>query len=208
MKVSLKTVVVTVIITAVLFIGSVMFYRFCINAKPMGTVYRATRDILIGNTVHKSDLAARSINLTDFNSSYVSNLSEAVGKVVKQKIYKGEDVNAKRLADKSDPTLFISSNAKRFSIPTSYIDDPYSLTFRAGDVVDIIFTNTQTKTSKVVLPHAVVVGAIDQSGTTLNDDSTSLATAIIFQSTTNNILTITAGQYEGKFKFVKYPDNQ
>jgi hypothetical protein len=176
---------------------------------PKITVYRAVKSISIGEMLMTADLQPIQIDLTQRSSDYITDLSQSSNMVAKQVIYKGEIVNRNRLISKSDPSYFQSDSNHRFSIPTTYIDDPYYSTFKQGDIVDIIFTpsrtNNGTTASKVVLTHVTVVGAINADGNIVTSGASSKSTAILFQSSTDNILNISADKYQGKFSFAMYP---
>lgn len=215
MKSKVRFIVIWAIITVIITVISIIVQSNLVISVPKAKIYQAAKQLSVGDTIKESDLKLVEIDLTQDSSNYVHNLSDAVGKRVKQTIYESENINKQRLVSKSDPDYFFgNSESRRFSIPTNYIDDPYSLTFRAGDIVDILFTPTVDSTNKtqvsseVVMQHVTVVGAIDNSGELLSEkDKNTLATAILFESNTGNILQITAEQYKGKFKFVKYPLN-
>ena len=206
-----RVVIIAAILTVILTGLSIYVQNAVVNNIPKVTVYIATADIQAGNIVNDNNITSKQIDLTLANANYITIKSDIVNKVAKNTIYNGDIININRVTNKDDQNLFIGNgDIKRFSIPTAYIDDPYSLTFRKGDFVDIIFTDTSTssKTSDVVLKKVLVVGAIDQNGTLLTQDNhNTLATAILFQSITGDILTVTSDQYKGKFKFIKYPDN-
>jgi hypothetical protein len=176
---------------------------------PKTTVYRAIKSISIGEKLTIADLQPIQIDLTQSSSDFITDLSQSANMIVKQAIYKGEIVNKNRLISKSDPSYFQSDSNHRFSIPTTYIDDPYYSSFKQGDVVDIIFTpsrtNNGTTASTVVLAQATVIGAIDADGNIVTSAALSKATAILFQSSTDNILSISTDKYQGKFSFAMYP---
>lgn len=176
---------------------------------PKTTVYRTIKAMSINEKLTTADLQPIQIDLTQSSSDYITDLSQSSNMIVKQAIYKGEIVNKNRLISKSDPSYFQSDSNHRFSIPTTYIDDPYYSAFKQDDVVDIIFTpsraNNGTTASKVVLPRVTVIGAMDADGNIVTTASSSKATAILFESSTDNILNISADKYQGKFSFAMYP---
>lgn len=215
MKNKVRFIVLWALITVVVTVASIIVQSNLTITTPKINIYKATKQIAIGTPITKADLIAKPIDLKDNLSDYVTDESEIVGLVAKQTIYEGEPINKERLISKSDPNYFVGKdNLRRFSIPTNYIDDPYSLTFRNGDVVDIIFTPLADGTSKalvssqVIMKHVTVVGAINDTGVILTEkDKNTLATAILFESDTDTIQQITSNQYKGKYKFVKYPLN-
>lgn len=214
MKSKLRYIVICAVLAIVLSIVSILVQSNLTISIPKITVYNATQTINVGSKITKGDLVAQQINLSEYNDNYVTNESKVNGLVACATIYQGEHINSKRLISSSSPNYFVgTADTRRFSIPTAYIDDPYSLTFRAGDVVDILFTPSSTGTTtavqtQVLVQHATVVGAVDSKGnviTTGNDGS--LVTAMLFESTDANIQLITSDQYKGKFKFTRYPLN-
>jgi Flp pilus assembly protein CpaB len=216
MKGKVRLLVICSILAVALSVASILIQSNLTISIPKRVVYQAVNRLNVGDVVKDSDIKSASVEIIMTTPDMATDKSQVVGKAVKQTIYAGESINVNRLTEKSDPNYFVgSADARRFSIPTSYIDDPYSLTFRQGDVVDIIFVPSNKNgnmavapQAQVVMKHVMVVGAIDQNGAMLAKGSNTLATAIIFESDSANALTITADQYAGKFKFVKYPLNQ
>ncbi|WP_026883718.1 SAF domain-containing protein [Clostridium akagii] len=207
--------VVTAVLAIILMGLSIFIQRKAVNIKPQIQVYKATKTLKIGDKINSSNCEPTNIDMTSDSLNYVKSLNDTSNMIVKEPIYKGEDINKNRLVDKSDNSVYIAdSTTRKFSIPVSYIDDPFSLTFRKGDKVDILFTQidngaeSKIANTKVEMPNAIVVGAIDENGALINDsDKNKLATAILFQSTTGNIINITQDQYKGKFKFAEVPNN-
>ena len=215
MKISPRVLLITAVISIVLIILSVIIQRNAINAQPTMTVYKAADNITAGSTITKHDLTATTIYWNQEIPSYIKNLNDAVGKMAKENIYKDEIVSGNRLIDNNNSQNIISDDKQRFSIPASCIDDPYSLTLRKGDMVDIIYTNAASaqgsaKTnikSEVVVPHVLVVGALNKEGKLITNGEVN-ANAIIFDATQVDILKLTQCQYQGKFRFVKYSDKE
>lgn len=217
-KSSGKVILLTALITVILSTISISVQKKLGNVDSGMTVYKINKDVETGYEIDKEkDLVEEKISISEDSTNYIKNRNEVDGQVVISTIYKNEKVNKKRLANKNDPGIFMADSEldRRFSIPVAYIDDQYSLTFREGDIVDIVFTEVNGSgvkaniNSEVVLTNARVVGAINSSGKFLSaKDNNELANSIVFESTTDQILNVSEKQYQGKFKFIKVPDSK
>jgi len=209
MKNKIRFIAIFAFLAVALTALSIFFQTKLTLSIPKATVYCATKTISIGDKITGSDLQPIQIDLTQKTADDITEISQVENTVAKQQIYKGEIVNSNRLISKSDPSYFATGNNHRFTIPTTYIDDPYYSTFKQGDVVDVYFTpttnNNISSKAKPVLTHVTVIGAVDSDENIITSTASSKATAILFQSSISKILNINDYKNKGKFSFSMYP---
>lgn len=210
MKDRKKIIVGTVIMTVVLTLLSVGIQKRLINKEIKVTSYRLLSDVKQGDEITSDMLEEIKLDSSSNNNDYIKSKSEVDGYVVKEKMYKGETINKKRLMNKSDKNYSLAKGTRKFAIECTYFDDTYSLSVPNGSVVDIMFTELDDKknsTTTVELEKIKVVGKLDSNGKYIENDSIK-AQAILFESPTGDIVDVTTKQFKGKFKLVTVPLNE
>lgn len=209
-----KIIIFTAILTVILFITLIALDKKAANFTQKVKVLYSITNISKGSKLNKINFRIVSVDIDKIPVDAVTSFDEIKNKYAADNIYSNEPLNKKRLTDKNiKKDLILEPNMRKFSIPMTYIDDPFAGTLREGDVVDILHTtmpsatNSNTTTT-VMVQQAHVLGAIDANGNFLStSNKNTLAVAILFEGDLNEAAELTNKQYAGKYKFVQVPLN-
>lgn len=207
-----KTVILTVLMAILLFSITVFAEKKLVKTTATVNVVVANEDIQEGTSLKESDFHTEEKPVTRVTDDMVKSLNGLNGFYSTQNIYKGEDLNKNRIADKDNNSKpYLKSGEVEISIPISKFEsDVFVGTLRRDDKVDISHTITKNDSNgtdtdgSIVGKKVRVIGAVNSQGKFLGvNDNNQVATSVIFAGTEEDFLDISKDMASGTFRVAK-----
>lgn len=208
-----KTIIISLIITVVVFISLIAVEKTLVKYTPTVKVVYCIKDIKRKEQLNPDNFILKDVPITSIDINTVKSINEIKDMYAKENIYANEVLNKNRIGSQSEVESYTLNEGEReMAITFENLADCVGGTIRKDDRIDIVFTlinnsNPLLCTTQSKLQGIRVLGAVDSTGKYIDSfDKNTPAVTLIIAAKPEECLLIENLQRYGKIKALKLPD--